>query len=181
MNWMRLLIGIGGALQFLGVTLVFVQIAAVERSLHLPSWTTSVTSPISGALGSLTVLLRIRKKRVLQISSDMHATSTSQGSLDVAVIRAPGRTIRERLDSHQRQLDDLRRDVQGVRETLVADSRQQDAHIRALDERMNKEAATLKTLIAEVGGGSRGLQVAGALLILVGIVFVTIGSLLPTS
>jgi hypothetical protein len=183
-TWMRALLLIGGVLQLVGVGMVFGQLAAVERLLHLRSWFTSwitaATSPILGAFGWLALSLRIRKKRIVPLSGVGRATSTGHAALNVSLTRAPGRTTRERLDSHQLQLDDLRRDVQGVRDALVGQSAEQAARIQALEARVDAEVVTLNALIRNVIGGGRGLQALGAILILIGILFATAGSLLPT-
>jgi hypothetical protein len=172
----RILVTAGGACQFVGVLLVFGQIAGLERALHLRSWESDFVDRMLRLAQAVGRRLphRRRPNQVVQLSAASASVSSGRGRL---VVRpAEGDTVPDRLDAHWRYLNELQQQLDSLRMESGVHYTEHEQRLASLQERLNFETTRLDRLIADVGveiGDTRTLQVAGALLILLGIVLVT--------
>ena len=169
--------GIGGILQIAGVILVFMQIDAAERLLGAEPWLRGLRDWSNDQISKLAAYVGIRRRgRVINLEGTSHGLTS--GTARVTVSRNRGKTIEERLESLQLQIDDANRELDELRNRNATDHATFEAKLSAVESGLKSSDAAIRDLIEAVSIGSRNLQVFSAGLIVVGTALVTIGPFL---
>jgi hypothetical protein len=174
----RWLTVVGCGLQFVGVLFVFFEIGQTERLLRLQSLWARTAQDIVRPLRSLLGHLGLRRPKRHAVALEATATGHADFSARYSVIPGEGTSIEERLDSHRRQLDELRALFERVRQELNRDHEAESTALAAAEDRLSTEIEALKRLVTELGGGFLQGRALGAIVILAGTVMIGIGAVL---
>lgn len=167
----------GGSLQILGVILVFVQISAAEKLLGVTPWLVRLAGSAWRQLQQLAGRFGLRRKITLTpLTATVHATTT--GTARLTVTRIPGTTVDERLESLKLELDDVRGEVDELREKSAIEAADLKRRLAEIESGIRATDASLRALIEALTIGSRHIQVFGASFIVLGTVLVTIGAVI---
>ena len=161
---------VGGVLQVVGVFLVFIQIGSAERLLGVVSWVNQLADWLKARL-------HIRRNVVLtQVGVSLAITT---GTARITVQRNRGTTVDERLESLQLQMDDARGELNELWTRSTADRAEFERKVARIESSLKALDAEIRGLIAALTIGSRHLQVVGAVLIIIGTIFITASPFLP--
>jgi hypothetical protein len=178
MEWGLIVSTIGGVLQIAGVMLIFLQIGAAEKLFGVPPWLDRLGGwmqrPVRNLFG------RLRQRRISSLSTNVvlgtaHLTAT--GELRAVLTTASG-TVQTRLDALQKEIEDLRTEVDEHWRSGADDRAILERRLTQVETDLKATVAELRELIAALTIGSRDMQVVGAVLIVVGTFLVTIGPFL---
>jgi hypothetical protein len=170
MHWTVVVATFGGVFQVAGIFLVFIQIRSAERLLGAVSWVSKVG-------GWLKARLPIRRNVVLTpVGASLAVT---YGVARITVQRNRGTTVDERLESLQLQMDDARRELDELWTRSTADRAEFERKAARIESSLKALDAEIRGLIADLTIGSRHLQVFGAVLIIIGTIFITASPFLP--
>jgi len=165
---------VGGLLQLAGVAVIFWEISGIQRTLRLPPWWRSTISDLGRFLSSIPG--RFRRRGGHQV--ELRGAVDTIGTLDVTLVRATpadGTTVDERLDSHRRQLAQLREELDRMQQRLDQNRAEQSAALTAVETRLSTEIASVRQLVGDLSGGFLRGRALGGGLILVGTALITIG------
>lgn len=161
MNLVRTLVVVGSVCEFLGISIVFLQIAARERTFSLPGWVKQARLWLWRH--------RPRRHSTQVVSLSGHATVSLSAS-------AAGRVFRNREGDSTTQLralwasiDDLYKEMDSLHLQDQAALREHQRTSAEQHVAVIGQLSTLETKIQEVALGSRGSQIIGAVLIIAGI------------
>jgi len=161
---------VGGVLQILGVLLVFVQIGSAEKLLGAASWAKQFANWLKAHLPI---------RRNVAVVTGAGGLAITTGVARITIKHSPGTTVDERLASLQAQIDDARRELEELWTRSTTDRAELSASLAAVNATVRVLDAELRGLIAALTIGSRHLQVAGAMLIILGTALIVAGPFLP--
>jgi len=166
----RIVASIGGGLQVVGVALVFWEIWGVQRLLNKRTWTRAMGDALATPFRWLGGWLRARERpraRVVQLDGSSLGMSGSL-SARLTVTEAVGATLEQRIEVHRRRLDSIDRQLDEIRAEATKLQTSLGDRLNAAVTETTEQTKQLREVVDTLGAGSLGLRAVGGILVLIG-------------